>query len=106
MKNRGVASPLKVWFTTVWATLVTGLPEVGVMPESARQAGLHTRYTPCSKKILHMSHTSQQLTRFQFTKFRTRCKRLLIACMPGCTNCKAEPPGAIRLPLLAKATRM
>ena len=26
------------------------------MPESARQAGLHTRYTPCSKNSAHVSH--------------------------------------------------
>ena len=37
--NRRVASPaarLRVWFATVWATAVTGLPEVGLSPESAR----------------------------------------------------------------------
>ena len=37
--NRRIASPaarLRVWFTTVWATAVTGLPEVGLSPESAR----------------------------------------------------------------------
>ena len=27
---------LRVWFTTVWATLVTGLPEVGLTEETAR----------------------------------------------------------------------
>ena len=38
--NRRIASPaarLRVWFATVWATAVTGLPEVGLSPESARQ---------------------------------------------------------------------
>ena len=37
--NRRIASPaarLRVWFATVWATAVTGLPEVGLSPESAR----------------------------------------------------------------------
>ena len=37
--NRRVASPaarLRVWFATVWATAVTGLPEVGLSPDSAR----------------------------------------------------------------------
>ena len=37
--NRRVASPaarLRVWFATVWATAATGLPEVGLSPESAR----------------------------------------------------------------------
>ena len=37
--NRSAASPkarLKVWFTTVWATLVTGLLAVGVTLECAR----------------------------------------------------------------------
>ena len=37
--NRRVASPaarLRVWYATVWATAVTGLPEVGLSPESAR----------------------------------------------------------------------
>ena len=37
--NRRVASPaarLGVWFATVWATAVTGLPEVGLSPDSAR----------------------------------------------------------------------
>ena len=37
--NRRVASPaarLRVWFATVWATAVTGLPEAGLSPESAR----------------------------------------------------------------------
>ena len=38
--NRRIASPkarLRVWFTTVWATLVTGLPEVGLTEDTARQ---------------------------------------------------------------------
>ena len=37
--NRRIASPaarLRVWFATVWATAATGLPEVGLSPESAR----------------------------------------------------------------------
>ena len=37
--NRRIASPaarLRVWFATVWATAVTGLPEVGLSLESAR----------------------------------------------------------------------
>ena len=36
--NRRTASPkarLRVWFTTVWATVVTGLPEVGMTQETA-----------------------------------------------------------------------
>ena len=37
--NRRIASPaarLRVWFATVWATVATGLPEVGLSLESAR----------------------------------------------------------------------
>ena len=37
--NRRIASPaarLRVWYATVWATAVTGLPEAGLSPESAR----------------------------------------------------------------------
>ena len=40
--NRCIASPaarLRAWFATVWATAVTGIPEVGLTPESARHLG-------------------------------------------------------------------
>ena len=35
-RHAGPRARLRVWFTTVWATLVTGLPEVGLTEETAR----------------------------------------------------------------------
>ena len=35
-RHAGPRARLRVWFTTVWAILVTGLPEVGLTEETAR----------------------------------------------------------------------
>ena len=55
--NRRIASPaarLRVWFATVWATAVTGLPEVGLSPESAR----HHKDRSVLNQPAHVTHVT------------------------------------------------
>ena len=96
--NAGPLARLRVWFTTVWATLATGLPEVGLTEETARL--LTGWYARKLRSVLNQpAHVSRipAADLFRLHSIQDPVDKLRDRMTPDCSD---YPPGALPNPTL------